>query len=141
MQEQQQKVQEAEEKADEEKAKRQAADAAVMAAERERALLTTAHTSALEVQESKAEARIQQAADAASAKVAAQLAAAEAAATTAEQARVNALADVTIGRVVNGEPVDTGLTNAVRTDTALIELMAMLLAKSLARSYLLQVWN
>ena len=38
---------------------------------------------------------------------------------THREGTMNALADVTIGRVVNGEPVDTGLTNAVRTNTRL----------------------
>ena len=40
-------------------------------------------------------------------------------AATHREGTMNALADVTIGRVVNGEPVDTGLTNAVRTNTRL----------------------
>ena len=37
-------------------------------------------------------------------------------AATHREGTMNALADVTIGRVVNGQPLDTGLTNAVRTD-------------------------
>jgi hypothetical protein len=38
-------------------------------------------------------------------------------AATHREGTMNALADVTIGRVVNGQPLDTGLTNAVRTSS------------------------
>ena len=40
-------------------------------------------------------------------------------AATHREGTMNALADVLIGRVVNGQAVDTGLTNAVRANTRL----------------------